>query len=133
MSRHWMPMYWSDFKADTEHLGALETDAYMMLIGHYWNTGGLPNDDTKLARIARMTPEEWEISKSTIAEFFQDGWRHKRIDIELSAPKINQLPPPPVSEVIDYQGKIAELVAKMSLHEQEQALKMIEILALKLD
>ena len=84
MSRHWMPMYWSDFKADTEHLGALETGAYMMLIGHYWNTGGLPNDDTKLARIARMTPEEWEIAKSTIAEFFQDGWRHKRIDIELS-------------------------------------------------
>jgi hypothetical protein len=41
--------------------------------------------------------------------------------------------PPPVSEVIDYQGKIAELVAAMSLHEQEQALKMIEILALKLD
>lgn len=84
MSRHWMPMYWSDFKADTEHLGALETGAYMMLIGHYWNTGGLPNDDTKMARIARMTPEEWEIAKSTIAEFFQDGWRHKRIDIELS-------------------------------------------------
>jgi hypothetical protein len=42
-------------------------------------------------------------------------------------------PPPPISEVIDYQGKIAELVATMSLHEQEQALKMIEILALKLD
>ena len=84
MSRHWMPMYWSDFKADTEHLGALETGAYMMLIGHYWNTGSLPNDDIKLARIARMTPEEWAIAKSTIAEFFQDGWKHKRIDIELS-------------------------------------------------
>lgn len=84
MSRHWMPMYWSDFKADTEHLGALETGAYMMLIGHYWNTGGLPNDDIKLARIARMTPEEWFSSKATIAEFFQDGWRHKRIDAELS-------------------------------------------------
>lgn len=83
MSRHWMPMYWSDFKADTEHLGALETGAYMMLIGHYWNTGGLPDDDTKLARIARMTPEEWETAKSTIAEFFQEGWRHKRIDQEL--------------------------------------------------
>jgi hypothetical protein len=37
------------------------------------------------------------------------------------------------AQVIDYQGKIAELVATMSLHEQEQALKMIEILALKLD
>jgi len=84
MSRHWMPIYWSDFKGDTEHLGALETGAYMMLIGHYWNTGGLPNDDTKLARIARMTAEEWALSKSTIAEFFQDGWKHKRIEQELA-------------------------------------------------
>ena len=50
------------------------------------------------------------------------------------APKINQLPPPPpVIQTIDYQGKIAALVAAMSLHEQEQAFKMIEILALKLD
>lgn len=40
---------------------------------------------------------------------------------------------PPVIQTIDYQGKIAELVATMSLHEQEQAFKMIEILALKLD
>lgn len=77
-------MYWSDFKADTEHLGALETGAYMMLIGHYWNTGGLPDDDIKLARIARMTAEEWAVSKSTIAEFFQDGWKHKRIEQELA-------------------------------------------------
>jgi uncharacterized protein YdaU (DUF1376 family) len=80
-------MYWSDFKADTEHLGALETGAYMMLIGHYWNTGGLPDDDIKLARIARMTAEEWAVSKSTIAEFFQDGWKHKRIEQELSDAK----------------------------------------------
>jgi len=47
--------------------------------------------------------------------------------------KNQSITPPPVSEVIDYQGKIAELVAAMSLHEQEQAFKMIEILALKLD
>ena len=48
--------------------------------------------------------------------------------------KSNQSPPPlPVIQTIDYQGKIVELVATMSLHEQEQASKMIEILALKLD
>ena len=34
---------------------------------------------------------------------------------------------------IDYQGKIAALVAAMTQNEQEQAFKMIEILALKLD
>lgn len=84
MSRHWMPMYWADFKSDTEHLGALETGAYMMLIGHYWMTGGLPNDDKRLARIARMTQEEWAEARETLAEFFHDGWRHKRIDQEIS-------------------------------------------------
>ena len=84
MSRHWMPMYWADFKSDTEHLGALETGAYMMLIGHYWMTGGLPDDDRRLARIARMTPDEWAESRDIIAEFFYDGWKHKRIDQELS-------------------------------------------------
>lgn len=84
MSRYWMPMYWADFKSDTEHLGALETGAYLMLIGHYWTTGGLPDDDRKLARIARMTPDEWFDCKHTIYEFFQPGWKHKRIDAELA-------------------------------------------------
>jgi uncharacterized protein YdaU (DUF1376 family) len=84
MSRHWMPMYWADFKSDTEHLGALETGAYMMLIGHYWMTGSLPDDDKRLARIARMTPDEWAEARDIIAEFFYDGWKHKRIDQELA-------------------------------------------------
>lgn len=47
--------------------------------------------------------------------------------------KSNQLPPPPVIQTIDYQGKIAELVATMSLQQQAKALKLIEILALELD
>ena len=84
MSRHWMPMYWADFKSDTEHLGALETGAYMMLIGHYWMTGSLPDDDRRLARIARMTPDEWAEARDIIAEFFYDGWKHKRIEQELA-------------------------------------------------
>lgn len=82
MSRAWMPMYWADFIADTGHLNAAESGAYLMLIGHYWSKGSLPDDDQKLARISRMTPDEWASAKPTISEFFQLGWRHKRIDAE---------------------------------------------------
>ena len=59
--------------------------------------------------------------------------RHQCHAISKLRQKSINYPPPPVIQTIDYQGKIAALVAAMSLHEQEQAFKMIEILALKLD
>jgi hypothetical protein len=50
---------------------------------HYWQKGGLPNDDAQLARICRATPKEWRAIRDTIAAFFDDGWKHKRIEAEL--------------------------------------------------
>lgn len=82
-ARPWMPLYIADYLADTAHLGALQSGAYLHLIMHYWQTGSLPDDDAALARIARMTAAEWGRNRSTIAAFFQDGWRHKRIDAEI--------------------------------------------------
>lgn len=87
MSRAWMPLYVADYLADTGHLSAAEHGAYLLLIMHYWSNGGLPDDDRKLGRIARMTPEEWAEARDTIADFFQDGWTHRRIDKELSDAK----------------------------------------------
>lgn len=84
MSRPWMPLYVADYLADTTHLTAAEHGAYLLLIMHYWQTGGLPADDGKLARIARMPEREWLKSRETIAEFFAEGWTHSRIDRELS-------------------------------------------------
>jgi uncharacterized protein YdaU (DUF1376 family) len=78
-----MPLYVADYLADTGHLDCAEHGAYIMLIMHYWQTGGLPNDDRKLASIARAMPEQWLSMKPTIAEFFDAGWRHGRIDAEL--------------------------------------------------
>jgi uncharacterized protein YdaU (DUF1376 family) len=53
----------------------------------YWQRGEpLPNDDKRLARIARMTPDEWADARDTVAEFFVEKdtvWTHKRIDAEL--------------------------------------------------
>lgn len=83
MSRHWMPLYVADYLADTGHLTTLEHGAYMLLIMHYWQRGGLPDNDERLASIARASLEQWLSMRDTIAEFFGDGWSHGRIDDEL--------------------------------------------------
>ena len=81
--RNWMPLYIPDFLADTMHLSAAETGAYLCLIMDYWMHDGLPDDDRKLAQIARVPIRAWLAMRATIAAFFHDGWQHKRIDAEL--------------------------------------------------
>lgn len=83
MSRAWMPLYVADYLADTTHLSAAEHGAYLLLIMHYWQNGGLPTDDRRLARIARMTTKEWNKARPAIAEFFSDGWLHERVEVEI--------------------------------------------------
>jgi uncharacterized protein YdaU (DUF1376 family) len=83
-AKPWMPLYIADYLKKTTHLGALESGAYLHLMMDYWQNGGLPSDDKRLARIARMTDREWKSSKETIRAFFHSGWKHKRIDEELT-------------------------------------------------
>ncbi len=91
MSAPYMPLFIADYLADTAHLSAAEHGAYLMLVMNYWQREkALPADDRKLARIARMTDDEWEMARDTIAEFFEDDgylWHHKRIEAELSVAK----------------------------------------------
>ena len=84
MNRPWMPLYVADYLADTAHLGATESGAYLHLIMHYWRTGGLPERPAELARIAKVSTHKWKNISSVIQEFFHDGWKHKRIDKELA-------------------------------------------------
>ena len=84
MSRPWMPLYVGDYLADTAHLRAVEHGAYLLLIMHYWRTQGLPSDDAALARIARVTNAEWKKIKPVIKTLFSDGWKHKRIEFEMT-------------------------------------------------
>ena len=79
-----MPLYIADYLVKTSHLGALQSGAYLHLIMHYWQSGCVPDNDTALMRVARMTAPEWKRNKSVIQAFFYDGWRHKRIDDELA-------------------------------------------------
>ncbi len=79
----WMPLYVGDYRRDTAHLSAAQHGAYLQLIMHYWQLGGLPDDDEQLARIASMSVAEWKKNRFVIKAFFSDGWRHGRIDEEL--------------------------------------------------
>lgn len=87
----YMPLYVADYLADTAHLSALENGAYLMLIMNYWQRGNpLPSGDAQLARIARLTPEEWQAVRPALAEFFTEEngqWQHSRIDAELAKVK----------------------------------------------
>ncbi len=89
----YMPLYISDYMADAAHLSTVEHGAYLLLIMTYWQKGEpfRANDERtlneRLARVVRMSNEEWERIRPTIAEFFQINateWSHKRIEIELS-------------------------------------------------
>lgn len=84
MSRPWMPLYIADYLADTAHLNAAESGAYLHLIMAYWQKGPLPQGDRQLATIAKMLPNEWAEAKPVLAEFFGPGWTHARIDAELA-------------------------------------------------
>ena len=80
-----MPLYVADYLADTGHLSAAEHGAYLLLIMHYWQNGGLPNEDRRLARICRMSADEWADARETLFDLFEDGWKHHRIEAELQA------------------------------------------------
>lgn len=83
----WMPLYWGDYLRDTMHLRTEGHGAYLLLISHYWTTGGpLPDDDDHLSAVTKLEANRWQTLKQTLAKFFTvtDGlWRHGRIDAEL--------------------------------------------------
>lgn len=83
----YMPLYVADYLADAAHLSTLQHGAYMLLIMTYWQRGEpLPDQDNRLARIARMSGKEWQDNRADLAEFFDvEGgvWVHGRIEREL--------------------------------------------------
>lgn len=83
-NRAWMPLHIADYLADTGHLTATEHGAYLLLIMHYWQNGSLPENERVIARIAKLTTDQWEESRDILAMLFGPDWTHKRIDAELS-------------------------------------------------
>lgn len=79
----YMPLWVAEYRADTGHLSTIEHGAYLLLIMHYWQTKALPTEDIKLARISGLTLREWQRVKPTLAAFFLNDWKHKRVEEEL--------------------------------------------------
>lgn len=70
-----MQLYVSDYLGDTQHLTTEQHGAYLLLLMAMWRNGGfLPNDEKKLARIARVSLRRWHIVAVDIMDFFDtDG------------------------------------------------------------
>lgn len=80
-----LPLYVNDFVADTPHLDAEETGAYLMLIMMAWKSpdGSLPDDDVILSRWARVSLKSWRRIKPTVMAFWglddAGRWTQKRL------------------------------------------------------
>ncbi|TGW05023.1 DUF1376 domain-containing protein, partial [Mesorhizobium sp. M2D.F.Ca.ET.145.01.1.1] len=85
--RPFMQLYVSDFVGDTLQLSTEQIGAYMLLLMAMWNAGGsLPDDDARLARVARLPLKRWRaISAELLAFFEREGGEigHGRLTKEL--------------------------------------------------
>ncbi|MGH7746516.1 MAG: YdaU family protein [Candidatus Dormibacteria bacterium] len=83
-----MPLYVADYLADTVHLGATESGAYLHLLMGLWRHGGsLPDDDDKLRRMAKCDGRQWARIKGEVMPFFAiEGGvvSHRRVTSELT-------------------------------------------------
>lgn len=79
-----MPLYIADYLAGTTHLNTLQHGAYLLLIMHYWSKGGLPSDEESIRHITRLDVRSWRKNRDTLIGFFEDGWKHARLDKELA-------------------------------------------------
>ena len=82
-----LPLFTDAFIADTVHLSAQETGAYLMLMMVAWRSPEcqLPDNDDKLARWARVDRRTWARIKPAVMEFWTVGdgfWTQKRLSKE---------------------------------------------------
>lgn len=85
--RPFMQLYVSDFVGDTLYLSTEQVGAYLLLLMAMWNAGGsLPDDEGKLARVARMSVKKWRAVAPDLMAFFDvsgGAVRHNRLTKEL--------------------------------------------------
>lgn len=80
-----LPLFTDAFLADTIHLNAQETGAYLLLLMAAWRAPdcSLPDDDKVLARVARMDGRGWTRIKDNIMAFWVKSdcnkWVQKRL------------------------------------------------------
>lgn len=87
MSLPWFPFHVNAYVSDTMALTTEGHGAYLLLMLHYYATEKpLPDRDTTLAAICKMSVDRWLELRPDIETFFQIGdgvWRHARIEAEI--------------------------------------------------
>lgn len=84
----YVPVCYADYFADTTHLTAEESGAYLHLLFHMWNLRGtLPNKPELLRRYARVEKDRWAEVWQQLEPFFTHVNQHtitqKRLRAEL--------------------------------------------------
>lgn len=89
----WMPLYVSDYLADTTHLTTEQHGAYLLLIMTAWKFDAkLPNDPQQLQAITRMSAQKWAASEKILSAFFYvtpEYWIHNRVREEIEIARKN--------------------------------------------
>ncbi|TSE03024.1 DUF1376 domain-containing protein [Mesorhizobium intechi] len=90
--RPFMQLYVSDFVGDTLQLSTEQIGAYMLILMAMWNAGGrLPDDDAKLARVARLSLKRWRAISADLLSFLEreaGEVGHKRLTKELHKARV---------------------------------------------
>jgi uncharacterized protein YdaU (DUF1376 family) len=85
--RPFMQLFVGDMVGDTLDLTAEQFGAYLLILMRMWTAGGsLPDDDNKLATIARMSVKKWRAVSPNIMAYFDraDGSiTNRRLTMEL--------------------------------------------------
>jgi uncharacterized protein YdaU (DUF1376 family) len=79
----WRKDWVADEDAATAHLSCAELGAYERLRRSYWINGGLPNDESRLASIARISLEQMASISLAVKPMFGPDWRSEKLDAEL--------------------------------------------------
>lgn len=84
MTVNYFPFHIGDFLGGVMHMDGTEIGAYTMLIVAHYQAGiqGLPDDDKKLAQIARLPIKKWLEIRATVLEKFElmnTFWTQKKV------------------------------------------------------
>jgi len=79
----WLKLVIGDFLKETAPLSTEAIGAYILLATRYWTHGPLKDDDSMLARLTRLSIEQFAEICDDLAQLFEirDGyWRHEGWD-----------------------------------------------------